>query len=144
MRKLFFIVLMLVSISSYAQVEVHESLKTPTWKLIALKYDKQITLTKWVPIFPKELRAIDNTVVELPGYIIPTKVGNRFSTFMLSIVPIESCPYCGTDDIPSMIEVKMAKPIDWTDKVIKIKGKLIINDSGDKRSEFFLVNAVKL
>ena len=95
-------------------------------------------------VFPKDLKAMNNKVIELPGYIIPTKVGNSFSTFMLSIVPIESCPFCGTGDIPSMVEVKMLSPITWTPKPVKIRGKFVINDSGDKRSEFFLIDAVKL
>ena len=63
---------------------------------------------------------------------------------MLSIVPIESCPFCGSGDVPSMVEVKMISPITWTDKAIKIRGKLIINDSGDTRSEFFLIDAIQL
>jgi hypothetical protein len=62
---------------------------------------------------------------------------------MFSIVPVASCPYCGTGDIPSMIEVKTLKPITWTDEPITLKGKFIINDSGDSRSTFFLLDAIK-
>lgn len=127
-----------------AQVQVHKELRTPTWNLIGLRYEKQVKPLVFKTIFPEALMAINNKTVELPGFIIPTKVGNKFSTFMLSIVPIESCPFCGSGDIPSMIEVKMIKPIEWTDKPVKIRGKLLINNTGDKRSEFFLLDAEKL
>jgi hypothetical protein len=136
--------LMLWSMNLAAQVNVHKELRTPNWNLIALRYEKQVKPLVFKSIFPPELRAINNTVIELPGFIIPTKVGNTFSTFMLSIVPIESCPFCGTGDIPSMVEVKMLKTIKWTDKVVRLRGKFMINDSGDNKSEFFLLNAEQL
>jgi hypothetical protein len=63
---------------------------------------------------------------------------------MFSIVPIASCPYCGSGDIPSMVQVKMLTAIPITEKPIKLKGVFIINDSGDDRSEFFLLNAKQL
>ncbi|WP_421940445.1 hypothetical protein [Pedobacter sp.] len=136
--------LLLWNLSLAAQVNVHKEMRTANWNLIALRYEKQVKPLVFKSIFPSELRAINNTVIELPGYIIPTKVGNTFSTFMLSIVPIESCPFCGTGDIPSMVEVKMLKNLKWTDKVVRIKGKFVINDSGDNRSEFFLLDAEQL
>ena len=135
--------MMLLSIND-AKAQRHNELSTPTWKLIALRYEMQVKPMEFKVVFPPDLKAINNKIIELPGYIIPTKVGDSFSTFMLSIVPIESCPFCGTGDIPSMIEVKMSRPIAWTSKPVNIRGKFIINDSGDKRSEFFLLDAVRL
>ncbi|CAH0163757.1 hypothetical protein SRABI27_00848 [Pedobacter sp. Bi27] len=127
-----------------AQVKVHTDMRTPTWNLIGLKYDAEIAPKKWGSVFPLALKALHNKVIELPGYIIPTKVGSKFSEFMFSIVPIASCPYCGSGDIPSMVQVKMLTAIPITEKPIKLKGIFIINDSGDDRSEFFLLNAKQL
>jgi len=134
---------MSISFKAVAQVNVHTDMRTPTWNLIGLKYDKQVKPLVWQAVFPPALKAIHNKIIEIPGYIIPTKVGNSFSEFMFSIVPVASCPYCGTGDIPSMIEVKTLKPITWTDEPITLKGKFIINDSGDSRSAFFLLDAIK-
>jgi len=127
-----------------AQVQVHTDMRTKYWNLIGLRYEKQVKPLEWKVFFPAELKALNNKVIELPGYIIPTKVGNKISEFMLSVVPIESCPFCGSGDIPSMVEVKMISPIIYTSKPIKLRGKIIVNDSGDKRSEFFLLDAVQL
>jgi len=137
------VLLILISFSTVAQVNVHTDMRTPTWNLIGLKYDKQVKPLVWQAVFPPALKAINNKVIELPGFIIPTKVGNSFTEFMFSIVPVASCPYCGTGDIPSMIEVKTLKPVTWTEEPITLKGKFVINDSGDSRSTFFLLDAVK-
>jgi len=127
-----------------AQVKVHTDMRTPTWNLLGLRYDAEIAPKKWGSVFPPALKALNNKVIELPGYIIPTKVGSKFSEFMLSIVPIASCPYCGSGDIPSMVQVKMLKAIPITENPVKLRGIFIINDSGDDRSEFFLLNAKQL
>ena len=143
MKKYITVLLILISFTCFAQVNVHTDMRTPTWNLIGLKYDKQVKPLVWQAIFPPALKAINNKVIELPGFIIPTKVGNSFTEFMFSIVPVASCPYCGTGDIPSMIEVKTLKPVTWTEEPITLKGKFVINDSGDSRSTFFLLDAVK-
>ncbi|SER25151.1 hypothetical protein [Pedobacter rhizosphaerae] len=138
------LILWLCSLWVSAQVKVHTDMRTPTWNTIGLRYDKEISPGKWGSVYPEPLKKLNNKVIELPGYIIPTKVGSKFSEFMFSIVPIASCPYCGTGDIPAMIEVKMITPIPITDKPVKLRGIFIINDSGDDRSEFFLLNAKKV
>ncbi len=127
-----------------AQGRVHTGMRTPTWNLIGLRYDAEIAPGKWGSVFPPALKRLNNKVIELLGYIIPTKVGQRFSEFMFSIVPIASCPYCGSGDIPSMVQVKMLNPIAITEKPVRLRGLFIINDSGDDRSEFFLLNAKQL
>ena len=144
MKKYITVLLMLISFKAVAQVNVHTDMRTPTWNLIGLRYDAEIAPKKWGSVFPPALKALHNKVIELPGYIIPTKVGSKFSEFMFSIVPIASCPYCGSGDIPSMVQVKMLTAIPITEKPIKLKGIFIINDSGDDRSEFFLLNAKQL
>ena len=125
-----------------SQVKVHKDLRTSTWNIIGLRYDKELSPGKWGSVYPAPLKALNNKVIELPGYMIPTKVGIKFTEFMFSIVPVESCPYCGTGDIPAMLQVSASVPISITDKPIKLKGKFVINDSGNDQSEFFLLNAV--
>jgi len=141
MVKTFLLLVFMLSFQcSFAQI-VHTDLRTPTWNLIGLRYDAELSPGKWGSVFPAKLKALNKRQITLPGYMIPTKVGEKFSEFLLSIVPIASCPYCGSGDIPSMIEVKMTRPIAITDKPVKITGVFEINTSGDDRSEFFLVNA---
>ncbi|WP_231491828.1 DUF3299 domain-containing protein [Pedobacter sp. Leaf170] len=146
MKRLILVILFLAFTSKaiHAQVQVHTDMRTKYWNLIGLRYEKQVKPLEWKVFYPAELKALNNKIIELPGYIIPIKVGNKFSEFMLSIVPVESCPFCGSGDIPAMVEVKMKNPINYSSKPIKLKGKIVINDSGDKRSEFFLLDAEQL
>jgi len=130
-----------LSISALAQVKVHTDMRTPTWNTIGLRYDAKDASGNWASLFPPALRKLNNTIIELPGYMIPTKVGSRFTSFLFSIVPIASCPYCGSGDIPAMIEVKTILPVPITEKPIKLKGLFIINEKGDDSSEFMLLNA---
>ena len=135
--------LMMMTIQGYAfsQLKVHTDLRTPTWNLIGLRFDAKDASGKWGSVYPPALKALNNKVIDLPGYIIPTKVGSKFTEFMLSIVPVASCPYCGSGDIPAMVQVKMISAVPITEKPVKLRGIFIINDSGDDQSEFLLLNA---
>lgn len=126
---------------SKAQPPTHVPLMTSTWKLIAERSYKKNKDFKMVPTFPAKLEALQNKLVELPGYMIPINADVEHKEFMLAVVPMDQCPYCGQGDIPSMIEVKMTKELGYTDKPIKIRGKLLLNRTGDLRSEIFLLNA---
>ncbi|WP_207426076.1 DUF3299 domain-containing protein [Pedobacter sp. SYSU D00535] len=142
MRKILLsLVLVLFSFFVKAQAPTHVPLMTPVWELIAKRTFKKNANFKMVPAFPAQLQMLQNKVVELPGYIIPLNTDYESSHFMLAVVPYDQCAYCGQGDIPQMVEVNMAKPLRYTDKPIKIRGKLLLNESGDKRSEVFLFNA---
>lgn len=136
-----FVFFITISFACFAQVKVHTDIRTATWNIIGLRYDKELSPGIWGSVYPTALKSLNKKIIVLPGYIIPTKVGSKFTEFMFSIVPIASCPYCGTGDIPAMIEVKMRSPVVITTKPIRLEGTFVINGSGDDRSEFFLLNA---
>lgn len=125
----------------FAQPPTHIPLMNSTWKMIAERKYKKNSEFKMVPSFPAKLEALQNKPVELPGYMIPINADVAHKEFMLAVVPMDQCPYCGQGDIPSMVEVKMIKEVAYTDKPIKIKGKLKLNKSGDYQSEIFLLDA---
>lgn len=142
MKKIVFLFLFFtVALFANAQPPTHIPLMNNTWKLIAGRSYKKNKDFKMVPVFPAKLEALQNKVVELPGYIIPINADLNHSEFMLAVVPMDQCPYCGQGDIPSMIEVKMSKELNYTDKPVKLRGKLVLNKSGDLRSEIFLLDA---
>lgn len=141
MKLAFIILLTCFSFVTKAQHSSQIPLMTKTWELIADKTYKQNSKKQWVASFPAALKAIENKTVELPGYIIPVKAGLKHSLFMFSVVPTEQCPFCGQGDIPSMIEVHALKPLPYSEKPVKIRGKLVLNESGDGNSEIYLLNA---
>ncbi len=124
-----------------AQPPVHVPLMTNVWKLIAEKEYRKNAQFKMMPFYPAKLKALHNKVIELPGYFIPLKAESASQEFMLAVVPYDQCAYCGQGDIPSMVEVRSKTPIAYSEKPIKIKGKLVLNESGDSRSEIFVMEA---
>lgn len=124
-----------------AQAPVHVPLMTNVWKLIAQKKYVKNSQYKMVASFPTPLKLLNNKVVELPGYIIPIKADFENKEFMLAVVPYDQCAYCGQGDIPSMVEVHSPKGVPYSDKPVKIRGKLILNETGDSRSEIFIMDA---
>lgn len=121
--------------------EIHMPLMNDTWKLIAEKTYVKNSRNRNIPVFPEKLVVQINTIVQLPGYIIPVKVGLTHQLFMLSIVPSQQCPYCGKGDVPSLVEVRMKTPAPYSEKPIKVKGLFKLNESGNGESEILLINA---
>lgn len=121
--------------------EIHMPLMNDTWKLIAEKTYIKNSRSRNVPVFPEKLVVQINTIVQLPGYIIPVKTGRTHQLFMLSIVPSQQCPYCGQGDVPSLVEVRMKTATPYSDKAIKVKGLFKLNESGNGESEILLINA---
>lgn len=127
-----------------AQAPTHVPLMDDTWRLIAQKKYVKNAQFKMVPSFPEKLQEKESSFIELRGYVIPLKAEMEYTNFMLAVVPYDQCPYCGQGDIPSMIEVYCPKGVAATDKPVKIRGKLVLNKTGDKRSEIFLMEAEQL
>src|SRR5690606_23373038 len=88
----------------------HTPMMNESWEAInklMYKVTYKDAETIYTPHFPDELKAIENKVVTLPGYLIPLNGGRDHDTFMLSVLPIMQCMFCGQNDIPPMVEVFM-------------------------------------
>jgi hypothetical protein len=110
------------------------------WKiLLSVKYktEKQY----YIPQFDPKIKAFDNQVVILKGYMYPLEEKTNHDFFMLSYYPINVCFFCGGAGPESVIEVKAKTPIKYTDKPLKIKGKLRLNATNKERLFYFLLNA---
>ncbi|GGH25111.1 hypothetical protein ACN9ML_04460 [Dyadobacter endophyticus] len=140
-KKWLLLIFLLSGYAGMAQPPAHIPLMNDTWKLIAQRTYKKNAEFKMVPAFPARLEALQNKAVELPGYMIPINADLNHREFMLAVVPMDQCPYCGQGDIPSMVEVKMMREVGYTDKPVRIRGKLMLNKTGDYRSEVFLLQA---
>ncbi len=122
--------------ASYAQHAVNSA----TWQLLNT-FSIKSQNNKYVLYFPPDLKALGNKVIELPGYMVPLKVGKLHKEFMLSVLPVQQCAFCGSGDYPPMVLVKTDKPIAYTENVMTVKGKLILNELGGSDPEFSVINA---
>lgn len=131
----------------FAVVPDHTPMMNEIWEkvnLLMYKVTKKGNETIYTPHFPQELKSIENKVVELPGYLVPLNAGRTHTTFMLSVLPIMQCSFCGTNDIPPMVEVfiKKGKNVKFSEDPIKIRGKVFLNSDMNKgNSEIQILDA---
>jgi hypothetical protein len=138
MRKIFTVMLFLLGLN--AAVRAQHVATSATWEVLNTFSLKSVN-NKYILFFPPAVTALENKAVQLPGYIVPIKVGKEHKEFMLSVLPVEQCAFCGSGNYPPMILVKMQKPIPYTDRVVNIKGRLQLNKLGDNAPEYSLIDA---
>lgn len=113
------------------QIPDHTPMMNDTWEAIdqmMYKVSTEGNKKVYTPAYPEPLKKLENTTVELPGYMVPLKSGRNHDTFMLSVLPITQCQFCGTNGIPPMVEIFMEKgTVKFTDEPIKLKGKMVFN-----------------
>ncbi len=131
--------LLFVSVLSNAQIGNYPSQQVPdhtpmmnnTWEAIDKMMYKVTTKDNkkvYTPYYPPELKKLENKIVELPGYLVPLTSGRNHKTFMLSVLPVTQCQFCGTNGIPPMVEIFMKKgTVKFTDDPIKVKGMMKFN-----------------
>lgn len=159
MRKIFFAILLFATSTLSAQVQIeefnaalgipdHTPLMNKTWEVIDKMMYKVTTVNNkkvYTPEYPPALKALENKIVELPGYLVPLKSGRNHDNFMISVLPLAQCQFCGTNGIPPMVEVFMKKgtQVRFTDEPIKVKGKMVFNPKPlEGNSEIQIVDAV--
>jgi hypothetical protein len=124
----------------YASLPFDIPLMNDTWELIARKEYRKIDNNKSILVFPAPLQAMSNKSIELTGYMVPIKAGMTHSTFMMSVLPLNQCDFCGKGGVPEMIEVHMAKAIPYQETPIDIIGTLVLKPD-PYASNVFLMNA---
>ena len=135
-RMLLITVISLLCITAHAQ----HAVSSLNWQIIGT-FTYKLQNNKYIISFPPPLKALDNKIIELPGYMIPTKVGKEHKEFMFSVLPVQQCAFCGSGDYPPMILVNTVKPVPYAENVMTLKGKFILNTTGNNQPEFSLINA---
>lgn len=155
MKKLIMIAFMAVGIQAvnaqqdgfFGDVPDHTPMMNDTWETInklMYKVTHKDNQTIYTPHFPDELKAIDKKAVTLPGYLVPMNGGRDHETFMLSVLPIMQCMFCGQGDIPPMVEIfmKKGKKVRFTEEPIKVRGTVRLNSNTQEgNSEIQVIDA---
>ncbi|GHE23451.1 hypothetical protein [Sphingobacterium griseoflavum] len=153
------IIFLLVSFSSlpFAQAQVgqfpemnvpdHTPMMNSTWEAIdkmMYKVTYEGNKKVYTPTYPPALKALEHKTVELPGYLVPLTSGRSHKKFMLSVLPVMQCMFCGSNGIPPMVEIFLKDgSVLFTEEPIKIKGKMKFNPEPLKgNAEIQIVDAV--
>jgi hypothetical protein len=140
MKKTFFAFFLIMTISSQAQKSIYKGLPSLIWpKLYAIEYRKEGDYDK--PLFSKDVQSLANKVIILPGYMVPFESGMKGTHFMLSSLPLNACFFCGVGGPETIVEVFLLEPIEYTNKPVEIRGKLILNDKNPDKMIYLLEKA---
>ncbi len=123
----------------------HTPMMTEVWEtfdLLMYKVTRTDGKSTYTPHFPPKLQALENKTVTLPGYMVPIESGRQHSNFMLSVLPLMQCMFCGSNGIPPMVEIKIKKgKVTFSDDPIKIRGRVHLDASLQGNAEIQLLDA---
>lgn len=113
-----------LTVSAQEDHEFHQQVSSDNWEIIAELEYQVVDEYEYYPIFTRGIKNLEGKEVELNGYMVPIREGIYHRHFLISVLPVDQCYFCGTDGIPIMVEVFTNKEIRYTDKVIRVKGTL--------------------
>jgi hypothetical protein len=145
MKKLVLLALLFTATAAVAQ----STLRDNTWKTLSKitfkkEYDEVLGLKIDVPVFGKEVKALEGKEVTVKGYIIPTDGYKSQTAFVFSAFPYNMCFFCGGAGPETVIEVSTKLPITYTSEPIYLKGILRLNGADVNRLIYSLEKAEKL
>jgi hypothetical protein len=116
----------------------------------SIKFDEDVDDVIFEPKFTKKIKAFENKVIEIEGFIIPYDIAasamasldDDGQKFMFSAFPLASCFFCGGAGAESVMEVFPKNPLSYTDKKIKLKGKFLLNNEDYLQLPYILKDAV--
>lgn len=95
------------------------------------------------PVFSEDVKRLAGTTITLPGYIVPfASNAKKSSHLMLSSLPLNACFFCGVGGPETAVEVFLKDPVSYTDQLVEVKGKLLLNSMSSSQLIFIVENAV--
>lgn len=106
------------------------------------KYQAEYGVSIQVPQFDWTIQLLVGKEVTLKGYFVPTDLQTPRS-IILSRVPNASCFFCGGAGPETVARINFKQAIHKlkTDEILKVKGKLKLNDSDPREMSFILEDA---
>jgi hypothetical protein len=149
MKKLLLSALFLFAITLTVSAQKASDLKGNTWQTLSLvtfdsKFDEMLGIDIQVPKFSPAVKKIEGQTIELQGYILPLEGKRSQKYFIFSAYPYNLCYFCGGAGPESVAEVYCKEAIQYTTKMIRIKGKLSLNKSGDLDRMIYILTNVEL
>jgi hypothetical protein len=125
------------------------TLKDNTWKTLSKitfkkEFDEVLGLKIDVPVFGKEVKALEGKEVTVKGYIIPTDGYKSQTEFVFSAFPYNMCFFCGGAGPETVMEISSKQPIQYTSEPVYLKGILRLNGADVNRLIYALDKAEKM
>jgi hypothetical protein len=111
-----------------------------SWDLLA-KVDQKNVKERIIPVFAKEIIALNNQEVKIQGFMMPLDPGQKQKHFLIS-VSSATCPYCMPAGPEGVVEVLATSPIKYGFDPIIISGKLAVLKDDPTGLFYKMTNAV--
>jgi hypothetical protein len=144
MKKAFVLIFGLLLLTAAATAQQNNTWKTLSKITFKKEYDEVLGLKVDVPVFSKEVKALEGKEVTIKGYIIPTDGYKSQKEFVFSAFPYNMCFFCGGAGPETVMEVVCKSAIPYTSEPIFLKGILKLNGSDVNRLIYSLEKAEKM
>lgn len=94
-----------------------------------------------MPVFGESIKALENEIVMIRGYIIPVEGYRNHKEFIFSAFPYSQCFFCGAAGPETVMEIYAKEPVRFTSEMIWLKGRLVLNDN-DINHLFYILEDV--
>lgn len=86
------------------------------------------------------VRQLDGKTVRVQGFMTPLEAGSKQSHFLLLSVP-PTCPFCVPGGPESMIDVKTAIPVIYTENAVVMEGRFQVLDNDPQGLYYRMIGA---
>jgi hypothetical protein len=127
MKYLSFFFFLFWSYTVIAQTQKHnasDQLHSLNWDVIGSVKFELTEKNELLPLFSESIKRFEDREFDLTGYLIPIKSGQKQQKFLLATLPINQCYFCGQNGIPVMIMIEMESAVAYSEKPIRVKGIL--------------------
>jgi len=124
----------LPSATDYSASVLPERSDVVSWKTLS-QVEPRKENEKIVPLFAKEILALDKKDVKIQGFMVPIESEARQKHFVLSAVP-PSCPFCMPAGPEAMVEIRLKDGIDFDLNPIVVLGRFSVRND-DPRGVFY-------
>ena len=122
------------------KVDKGGQVSSDTWKTLAdVKF--QMRGDVYYPSFGGKVKALGGKPVEIAGYLFPFEETRWSKHFGLSSLPLSACFFCGVGGPETVVEVEARTPIKQSDKPIRIRGTLVLNDTNAEKMVYIVTGA---
>lgn len=139
-RLIFFLAIFLLGIGSI-QAQEKNAWKTLAKVKIEKRFDEVLNYEVDFPTFSKEVESLNGKEITLEGWMIPLDELRGKNYFVLSALPFANCFFCGGAGPETVLEVFLKKDLSFTEKRVKVKGKLTINPDDPLKLMYILQEA---
>lgn len=81
-----------------------------------------------VPVYPPEVRALDQRRLKLHGFMLPLEPGENQRHFLLASVPL-TCSFCTPGGAESLVEVRTKTPVKYRLEAVVVEGRFHVLDN---------------